>query len=130
MAELLAQRRWSQEKIPVVREPNSPEHFLCLRATQGHSGGVHVDPTLQDNVLLPDDFVGHIYHVGNSHDLPSLIQCGLIPGGRSVKKERHAVFFTAVNPMFVVHHKDVKIPGLQCGKILGNFIKILKIGAI
>ena len=31
--------------------PNSPEHFLYFRAIQGHSGGTHIDPTLQDNVL-------------------------------------------------------------------------------
>ena len=70
--------------------PNSTEHFLYLRAIQGHSGGVHVDPTLQDNVLLPDDFAEHIFHVGNSHDLHSFIQSG--PGSNSLKKERHAVF--------------------------------------
>ena len=88
--------------------PNSPEHFLYLRAIQGHSGGLHVDPTLQDNVLLPGDFAEHIYHVGNSHDLHSIIQSGLIRGGKSIKKGRHAVFFTAVNPMFVDKHKEVE----------------------
>ena len=54
-----------------------------------------MNPTLQDNVLLPDDFAEHIYHVGSSHDLYSIIQSGLIPGEKSVKKERHAVFFDA-----------------------------------
>ena len=43
---------------------SSPGHFLYLRAIQGHSGGVHVHPTLQDNVLVADDFAEHIYHVG------------------------------------------------------------------
>ena len=47
---------------------NSPDHFLYLRAIQGHSGGALVDPTLQDNVLLPDDFLEHICHVGHTHD--------------------------------------------------------------
>ena len=59
-------------------------------------------------MLPPDDFAKHIYHVGSSQDLHSIIQSGLIPGGRSVKKERHAVFFTAVNPMFVDQHKEVE----------------------
>ena len=53
----------------------------------------HIDPTLQDNVLLPSDFAEYIYHVGSSHDLHSIIQSGLIPGGKDVKKGRHAVFF-------------------------------------
>ena len=53
---------------------------------QGHSGGKHIDPTLQDNVLLQSDCAEHIYHVGGSHDTHSIIQSGLIPGGKDVKK--------------------------------------------
>ena len=58
-------------------------------------------PSLEENIdlTLPDDFAEHIYHVGSSHDLHSIIRSGLIPGGKSVKKGRHAVFFTAVNPI-------------------------------
>ena len=33
--------------------PYSFQHFLYFTAIQGHSGGTIVDPTLQDNVLLP-----------------------------------------------------------------------------
>ena len=66
------------------------------RAIQGHSGGKHLNPPLQDNVLLPSDFAEHIYLVGSSHDTHSIIQSGLIPGGKDVEKRRHAVFFTAV----------------------------------
>ena len=88
--------------------PSSPETFLYFRAIQGLSGGTHIDPTLQDNVLLPNDFAEHIYHVGISQDMNSIIQSGLIPGGKDVKKGRHAVFFTAVNPMFVYQHKEVE----------------------
>ena len=85
-------------------DPSSPETFLHPQAIQGQSGGTHIDPTLQDNVLLPDHFAEHIYHVGSSH---SIIQSGLIPGGKTVKKGRHAVFFTAVNPIFVDQHIEV-----------------------
>ena len=67
-----------------------------------------MDPTLQDNVLVLDDFAEHICHLGRSHNLHSIIKSGLIPGGKSVKKERHAVFFTAVNPMVVDQHKEVE----------------------
>ena len=66
-----------------------------------------VDPYSADtNVLLPSDFAEHIYHVGSSHDLHSIIQSGLIPGGTNVKKGRHAVFFTAVNPMLIDQHRE------------------------
>ena len=64
--------------------PHSSKHFLYFRAIQGNSGGTLVDPTLQDNVLLLDDCAGYIYHVGNAHDMHSIIQGGLILGGRSL----------------------------------------------
>ena len=82
-------------------DPYSADTILYFRAIQGHSGGKHINPTLQDNVLLPSDFAEHIYHVGSSHDQHSIMQSGLIPGGKDVKKGRHAVFSTAVNPMFI-----------------------------
>ena len=66
----------------------------------------HINPTFQDNVLLPIDFAEHIYHVGSSHDTHSIIQSGLVPGGKDVKKGRHAVFFTAVNTMFIDHYRE------------------------
>ena len=63
-------------------DPYCAETILYLRAIQGHCGGKHIDPALQDNVLLPSDFAGHIYLVGSSHDLHSTTQSGLIPGGK------------------------------------------------
>ena len=86
--------------------PNSSEHFLYFRAIQGHSGGTLVDPTLPNNVLLPDDFAEYIYHVGNAHDMHSIIQCGLIPGGESLKRDRHSAFCAAVNPMYTCQHQE------------------------
>ena len=83
-------------------DPSSPETLLYLRTIQGHSGGKHLDPRLQDNVLLPDDFAEHIYHVGSSQDSHSIIQSGL-------KKGRRAVFFTAVNPLFDDQHKRSRV---------------------
>ena len=87
-------------------DPFHADTILHLRATQGHSGGKHNNPTLQDNVLLPGNFAVHIYHVGSFPDTHSIIQSGLIPGGKDVKKGRHTVFFTAVNPMFIDHHRE------------------------
>ena len=87
-------------------DPYSADTILYFRAIQGHSGRKHIKPTLQDNVLLPSDLIEHIYHVGSSHDMHSIIPSGLIPGGKDVKKGRHAVFFTAVNPMNIVHYRE------------------------
>ena len=36
----------------------------------------------------------------------TLNRSGLFPGGKDVKKGSHAVFFTAVNPMFIDHCRE------------------------
>ena len=36
----------------------------------------------------------------------SIIQCGSIPGGKSLKRNRHSVFLTAVNPMYTYQHQE------------------------
>ena len=81
-------------------------HEKNLRALQGHSGRNLIDPpSLQDNVLIPDDFFEYIYHIGCAINLHSIVNSGLIPGGQKLSKERQTVFFTAVNPMNK-EHKD------------------------
>ena len=58
-----------------------------------------MDPTLKDNVLIPDDLTEYIYHIGNVTDMHSITNSGPIPGGKRLRKERQCVFFTAVNSM-------------------------------
>ena len=82
-------------------DPSHANTIPYIRAIQGHSGGRHINPTLEDNVLLPDNFAEHIHHTGSSQDTHLIIQSGLIPGGKDVKIGRHVVFFTGVNPMFM-----------------------------
>ena len=38
--------------------------ILHLRALQGQSGRSLIDPSLQDNVVIPSNFYQYIYHVG------------------------------------------------------------------
>ena len=78
--------------------------ILYHRDLQGPSGRNLIDPSLQDNVLIPDDFFEYIYHVGFAINLHSIINSGLIPGGRNLS-ERQTVFFLPVNPMNK-EHKD------------------------
>ena len=66
--------------------------ILYLRALQGHSGRNLIDPTLQDNVLIPDDFFEYIYPLGYAINLHSITNSGLIPGGQNLSK-RQTVFF-------------------------------------
>ena len=78
---------------------SSGQEILCLRAVQGHSGRNPIDPSLQDNVLIPDNFFEYIYHSGCAISLHSITNSGLIPGGQNSSRERQTVFCTAVNPM-------------------------------
>ena len=88
----------------------SRQEILYLRALQGHSGRNLIDPSLQDNVLIPNDFFEYII---NSH---SIMNSGLIPGGQNLSK-RQTVFFMPVDPMNKEHKDpdtvDLKAPRLS-----------------
>ena len=62
--------------------------ILYLRALQGHSGRNPIDPTLQDNVLIPNNFFEYIYHIGCAVNLHSFTNSGLIPGGQNSGRDR------------------------------------------
>ena len=89
-----------KKRFQYCLNPNYPHQFLYFRAIQGYSGSL-INPALQDNVLLPEDFTEKIYHVGNGEELRSIVNHGLIPGGVSLQTGRQAVFFTIVNPMII-----------------------------
>ena len=57
----------------------SSGEFLYFRALQGHSGRNPIDPSLQDNVLIPDNFFKYIRLVGCAINLHFIINSGLIP---------------------------------------------------
>ena len=71
--------------------------IVYLRALQGHSGRNLIDPSLQDNVVIPSKFFPHIYHIGCAFNLHSIINNGLILGGQNSSK-RQTVFFLLVDP--------------------------------
>ena len=77
---------------------SSGQEILYLQALRGHSGRNPIDPTLQDNVLILDNFFEYIYHIGCAISLHSITNSGLIAGGQNSSRERQTVFFTAVNP--------------------------------
>ena len=86
---------------------SSGQEILYLRALQGHSGRNPIDLTLQDNLVIPDNYFEYIYHIGCAMSLRSVTNSGLIAGGQNSSKERQTVFFTAVNPMNK-DHRDPK----------------------
>ena len=85
---------------------------MYLRALQGHSGRNLIDPTLQDNAVIPSNFQ-YIYHVGCAINLHSIISSGLIPGGQ-ILSNRQTVFFLLVDPMDKNHNDpdviDLSVP--------------------
>ena len=86
----------------------SGQDILYLRALQGHSGRNLIDPSLKDNVLIPNDFFEYIYDIGCAINLHSITNSGLIPGGQNLSK-RQTVFFTSVDPMNEEHKDPNKI---------------------
>ena len=95
---------------------SSGEEFLYLRALQGHSGRNPIDPSLQDNVLIPNDFFEYICHIGRAINLHSIMNSGLIPGGQNLGKERQTVFFLPVNPMDK-EHQDPETIDLEAPRL-------------
>ena len=78
--------------------------IIYLPALQGHSGRNLIDPSLQDNVVIPSGFFQYIYHIGCGFNLHSIINSGLILGGQNSSK-RQTVFFLPVDPRDK-SHKD------------------------
>ena len=85
--------------------------IIYLRALQGHSGRNLIDPSLQDNVIIPSNFFQHIYHVGCAFNLHSIINSGFIPGGQNSSK-RQTVLFLPVD-LTDKCHKDPKVIDLN-----------------
>ena len=88
---------------------SSGQEILDLRALQGHSGRNPIDPTLQDNVLILDNFFEYISHFGCAVNSHSITNSGLIPGGQILSKERRTVFFTSVDPTVKEQAKPQRI---------------------
>ena len=89
--------------------------ILYIRALQGHSGRNLIDPTLQDNVRIPNNFFRYISHVGCAINLHSIINSGLIPGGQNLSN-RQTVFFLPVDPMDK-DHKDPDTIDLEAPRL-------------
>ena len=105
----------NKKRFQYCTDPSRQE-ILYLRALQGHSGRNLIDPSLQDNVLIPGDFFEYIYHIGWAINLHSIMNSGLIPGGQNLRK-RQTVLFTSVDPMNKEHQDpetvDLKAPRLS-----------------
>ena len=106
---MFGSRRRSKKEIPILYWCFRSNCFF--RALQGHSGRNLIDPSSQDNVVIPSTFFQHTFHVGCAFNLHSIINSGLIPGGQNSSK-RQTVFFLLVDLMDK-SHKDPKVIDLN-----------------
>ena len=104
----MAKGRGNKKRFQYCTDPSG--EILYLRALQGHSGRNLIDPSLQDNVLIPNVFFEYIYHIGCTINLLSIINSGLISGGQNLSK-RQTAFFTSVDPLNNEHRDLEKWPG-------------------
>ena len=94
---------------------SSGQEILDLRALQGRSGSNPIDPELQDDVLIPNNFFEYICHIGCAINLHSITNYRLTPGGQNLSK-RQTVFFTSVDPMNK-EHKDPDVIYLDAPRL-------------
>ena len=102
----MAWGRGNNKSFQYCTDPSGQE-ILYLRALHGYSGRNSIDRSLQDNILIPNNFFEKIYHIGCAVNLNSITNSGLIAGGQNSSRDRQTVFFTAVNPMHK-NHQDPK----------------------
>ena len=92
----------------------SAANILYLRVIQGHSGRNRVDPSLQDDVITPSNFVEFIYHVGCTRDMALHHPVRIDRRRQRCEKRGQTVFFTAVNfadeHLNEQEHRDVVLP--------------------
>ena len=98
--------------------------ILYLRARQGHSGRSLIDPTSQDNVVIPSDFFEYIYHVGCAINLHSITNSGLIPRGQNLS-EIQTVFFTSMDPINE-EHRDPDVSDMEAPRLAWYKQKVWK----
>ena len=133
---ILARGGGQKKRIQCCLNLDSSRHILCFRAIQGHSGlMLFIDLELQDHVLIPERFTEYIYRVGNVSEMSSIIRSGLIPGGQSQKRKTIRVLHDSEpDERWTLYGGNFmrldKARDCSRQKELGNFIKILYIGAM
>ena len=116
------EQRRKQEKYQYCTDSSGA--ILYLRALEGHLGRNLIDPSLQDNVLIPDGFFKYFYHVACAINLHSIANSGLIPGGQNLSN-RQTVFFLSVDPMDK-NHKDLDKIDLEAPRLAQYLHKALE----
>ena len=80
-----------KKRFQYCLKPYSLNKFLYFREIQGHLVEKSLIHYCRTKKLLPDDFAEY-------YEMHSNIERWQIPGGKSNRRDRQPVFFTAVNP--------------------------------
>ena len=79
--------------------------FECCENSQNILGiskdtlvGITSAPELMGHVVLPCNWKEFLYHKGCSFNMKSILEQGLISGGKETKEGRRTIFFTPLNP--------------------------------
>ena len=104
--------------------PDQRGQIKYLRAPQGHSGGVSIDPTLQNNVQISLEWTDHIDHVGSTWVYRSVVDAGLLTGGKGDNQGRHVLLYSSQpfmqggrSPLTVVYLHARRREGEACGAL-------------
>ena len=87
-------RTFSDEQEYCEDPQNSLAYF---RAIHGHSGGRSSGPELMEYIRIPYNWTEFIFQRGCPSSIQSILENGLIPGGKESDKGRQTVFFTPLN---------------------------------
>ena len=80
--------------------------ILYLRALQGHSGRNLIDPSLQDNVIIPDGFFKYTFdHVGCAINLHSIINSRIDTGRTKFEQQTDSI----LSVLWILWTKNTRI---------------------
>ena len=85
------QRRRKQEKISILYQYIKTRNSLPPSSSWCHSGRSVTDPSLQDNVLIPNDLFEYICHIGCAINWHSIMNSRLIPGGQNFDQKTDSI---------------------------------------
>ena len=77
---------------------DSKNSLAYFRAVQGHSGGISIDRELVEYIQIPCNWKEFVFHRCCSFNINSILENGLMAGGKQSKEGRQAIFFTPLDP--------------------------------
>ena len=71
-----------------------------------HPGRIMIAPELMGHIAIPHGWKEFTFHRGCSHNANSILETGLVAGGREYKEGRQTIFFTLLDPYGEIPDED------------------------